>query len=449
MISTALLTAAGTALLPNLASFVQNRPISPFAGQGIATSGPPPSPGSAPTPGPVPQPVPINGPAGSVTTGAPGLVAPSLGNSSKIVAPDGDGGFVLRRYGGTNYSGHVLLRNAGGLDQSAQLVRVILRDRSGIPVKGDVSNARLVRINGDNVDISVMPNKRPFTLKPYSVAELEITVASPDNDSAESPPTAVSGWLLIEATEQKDPKCTPDVPNGTCPATYNSNTFLSLSLEDAPERRNFWASLAFLGSLGLALAILLVTIGILGAKIRGRMGSPTWSFQQSWGSNVTIGAAFVGVVGTLLAFPQRPYFMLQKDYNMLQALFAGIVALAPLVYGLASQNVRVDGGNVTESQGPIGIFLVAGGLILWGALGQIVVTAALAGEYIYARVLAAPIGFALLVVMLLLIVLLSVYGVSSLKRTVELLSVPNVQAGAEASQPPRQSNQAIGEWPLL
>jgi hypothetical protein len=103
------------------------------------------------------------------------------------------------------------------------------------------------------------------------------------------------------------------------------------------------------------------------------MGNATWTFGQSWGANVTIGAGLLGTFLTLLAFPDHPQILDKGSYTLLQALFVAIIALAPLVYGLFRRDVQAsrNGMATTDSQGYVIMFLLAGGLVLWGAIGQL------------------------------------------------------------------------------
>ena len=193
------------------------------------------------------------------------------------------------------------------------------------------------------------------------------------------------------------------------------------------------------------------------------MGGPTWSFQQSWGSNVTIGAGVLGAILTVAAFPAHPHLMQKNTYNTLQGLFAAIIALAPLVYGLLRRDVKVTGANspVVEAQGYVIMFLFAGGLVLWGAFGQLATMAALIDEFIAGSALPTLIGVALEYLTAALFVLLLVYGLKSMYGTASQLG----QTGPSASQqqeagvvgppgdlPAPQIAPAAGqrsEWPLL
>ncbi len=89
--------------------------------------------------------------------------------------------------------------------------------------------------------------------------------------------------------------------------------------------------------------------------------------------------------------------MQRNSYSLLQVVFASIVTLAPLVYGLIRNNVQasLNGLSTFDSQGFVIMFLLAGGLVLWGAIGQVLVLGVLIEEFVLSGILRHSIGLAL------------------------------------------------------
>jgi hypothetical protein len=119
--------------------------------------------------------------------------------------------------------------------------------------------------------------------------------------------------------------------------------------------------------------------------------------------------------------------MSRESYTMLQAIFAAIIALAPPVYALFRRDVvAVCNGVVsTDSQGYVIMFLISGGLVLWGAIGQVATLGMLLLELIGSRNLPEGVGDALLALAALLGVFLIIYGLRSLYKTAKDFSVPS------------------------
>jgi hypothetical protein len=188
------------------------------------------------------------------------------------------------------------------------------------------------------------------------------------------------------------------------------------------------AGSVFVGSLLLAGAtVVLVAFKLKSKSIHplGTMGGTTWNFQQSWGSNVTIASGLLSALltATYLTFPEHPHLMPRGSYGLLQSLFMLLLPLAPLAYGLLSRDVQVQvsgpgGASVahTESQGYIVMYLLAGGLILWAALGQAATLLLLLIEFLIGNMIDVLIGGILVALIGLLILLLAVYGWSTLSK---------------------------------
>jgi hypothetical protein len=147
----------------------------------------------------------------------------------------------------------------------------------------------------------------------------------------------------------------------------------------------FWeVTLPFVAGLGLAV-VFIVWCGIaLFCRFRRDIttgddkratAASTWSFKDSWATNVTaLGAAFGSVIsatGTVTSvFPGVPLYR----FSILSALCAGTATIAPLVAGLSSK--ETTGG--TEISLARWSLLCAGGLTLLALGGELTSLAMLA-----------------------------------------------------------------------
>jgi hypothetical protein len=203
----------------------------------------------------------------------------------------------------------------------------------------------------------------------------------------------------------------------------------------------------FVGSLISSVVILLiVAFSLLNKKIGllWPMGGSNWSFQQSWGTNVTIASGLLGTLLTTFIFPEHARFMPRGSYTLLQSLFSALTILAPLLYGLIRR-------RSIESQGYVVMFLIAGGIILWGALGQAATLFLLIQELIAGNTIDILIGRILQWLAGILTLLLIFYGLRALYETAKGLSV-NPATGAPAGTAKELAptpSAPLPEWPLL
>lgn len=149
-----------------------------------------------------------------------------------------------------------------------------------------------------------------------------------------------------------------------------------------------------------AAVLYLAVIGALLRHLRGQ-GDPwrasatsTWSFKDSPVTNITaIGAVFGAVItatgAVVSAFPGVPLYR----FSMLNAVYAGLAALGPVVAALGSRQARGAGqGDGTSSSVLLGTrsLLAAGALTLMGLAGELTSLATLewwSSAVLWARVL--------------------------------------------------------------
>lgn len=423
LMSAALLTALASAVLP------QVLPTIDAPATATPTSQSPNPSNIAPAPAP--------------TAGSPAITAvPGAATVSKIANLD-TGPIVFEQDKNTNtYVGNLLLRSSSGWPQKVSIDLAILRDREKTPLTAKIENLQT----------------EGFQIEPFAVVNqrLQISITSPTEGAL---PLPASGWLRLLASPQNagtkpnvviDPKTEPADPGYVdIPIVINETKLDGLSI----------VSCIFFISLGVAALIVLITIGSLTIKNIGLlrpMGGASWSFEQSWGANVTIGAAILTTFLALIAFPSHPRIMEKTSYALLQGIFAALIALAPFVYGLIRKNVQVNANGVAavDTQGYVITFLLAGWLVLWGAFGQLLTFGLLIREFILSGSLSRSLGYTIKGLAAFLSLLLIVYGFRSLYQTAKNLSkgpepTPPSSGTALTETERDQLERPLPEWPLL
>jgi hypothetical protein len=218
------------------------------------------------------------------------------------------------------------------------------------------------------------------------------------------------------------------------------------------------AGTIFLLPLAAAGVVVIITAISLWRKNVGldrAMGAANWAFDKSWGANVTLGSSLLIALLGLSTFPGRPQLMTKPSYAMLQLLFGALVSLAPLVYNLIRQETVVNNSGFPQVSvhGYVIMFLLAGGLVLWAAIGQVVTLGVLAEEFLRSRVVDWTTARILQTLAATLLLLLLIYGFRSLYATAKSVSAPAAEVvvrpgpqmpAAGATYPP-----SMTEWSIL
>lgn len=443
LMSAALLTAAASGILPYALPINDARtPPTPTTPPAVL------SPLSLPTPSASGPPVPPNiapAPAGGGSTLvlSPSAVTVINQSQSKVVNVDNPP-FVFAQKDEI-YVSNLLFRSSSGWRQQVRLDLAVLRDREGSPL-----TAQLKDTKSEGVPI-----------EPFAVINqrLEMSVIPASGKVLLLP---ASGWLRLLASPQNADATTNAATDTKKEPTDPGYLYLPIVI-NAPKLEGLEVvkTISFV-SLGIAALIVGITIWSLvtkGISLLTPMGGASWSFEQSWGANVTIGAAILGTFLTLLAFPSHPHIMEKTSYSLLQVIFAALIALAPLVYGLIRRNIQVNVNGIAavDTQGFVIMFLLAGGLVLWGALGQVVTFGVLVEEFILSGNLAPSLGRATQVLASILCLLLIVYGLRSLYRTAKNLSKaqqqpqpPSFRSGTALTELEQTKlGPPLPEWPVL
>jgi hypothetical protein len=197
---------------------------------------------------------------------------------------------------------------------------------------------------------------------------------------------------------------------------------------------------------GIVVVITAINLKRRNIGLRHAMGVANWAFDKSWGANVTLGSSLLIALLGLSTFPSRPQLMTKPSYAMLQLLFSALVSLAPLVYNLIRQETMVNNGGLPQVSvhGYVIMFLMAGGLVLWAAMGQVVTLGVLAEEFLRCGVVDWRTARILQTLAGTLLLLLLIYGFRSLYATAKSVSTP---AAAVVVRPSPQMPVAGGAYP--
>jgi hypothetical protein len=180
----------------------------------------------------------------------------------------------------------------------------------------------------------------------------------------------VSGWLAVT-----------DLTPGAASSAENHLTNTKPIEIKAIFGENTGADWSLLGY-SLMAAVLAVSLVVVvavaregGVRVLGhRMGSPTWSFADSWSSTLTIGGALLTSVVSFAGLPDQGHTLSKKTYGIMSLALAGLIALAPGVYGVFRKAVQTKnelGVSVVQYQGFVILFLLAAVFTVTGVLAQL------------------------------------------------------------------------------
>ena len=480
MASFSLLAAGASAFLPVLTNYVvPAHSPAPLTTPGLNLQGSPPPPILSGTLRPVTQP------------GANPFVSPSAAAQTLGIQQNKTGQEVLTisplRVLNTESSGAVTFKFRNGIcgiyilisNKSRRVQDIetdlVLQDRQSAPLKSAqiIAQAHHPNFSLKPYETSVQYIQIGFTQAQKATAGVSSTQTSQGQWAASdaiigSKLLPATGFLRFMATAHCDENATKgkSKPADKPCQEMTDQEFLdqAVIIEEPPLPSSTRVGCIIAADLCVSFAVVLISCIVLWTKKvppSRRMGSATWSFGQSWGANATIGAGLLGTFLTLIAFPEHPQILDKTSYTLLQALFAAIIALAPLVYGLFRQDVQADTNGIaaTDSQGYVIMFLLAGGLVLWGALGQLTALGVLIQEFVLGEGLDSVTGHILEALVLILCALLLAYAFRSLYVTAKQLSAsPQDAAGPQPAQLlpagmplplPTQLRPPMHPWPIL
>jgi hypothetical protein len=285
-------------------------------------------------------------------------------------------------------------------------VTVFVRNEENIPIRLSFS-AKLQTQNGSPVNATISPRGGDGTIGGNTTEAIPLDI---DIGKEQVP---LSGYLRLASDS-----------TASTTLAYKYRAIQIVAPLPSPHSTEvvIWSMLVAL----VVVLISLVRLPMNGVALKHLMGQPSWNFSDSWGSNITVGA---GLLSTLLQFgalPEYTHFMNKTAYLSLNLLFAGLIALAPLVFNLLRTPVLTadpSGNPITVYRGYAFLFVIASGLTVWGALGQLLTVSFLIRELSQVRVITRGSMLSFNVVLGIVILMFFIYGC----RTIVQIAVAQSQ----------------------
>ncbi len=259
----------------------------------------------------------------------------------------------------------------------------------------------------------------------------------------------LSGWLVLESTATDTSQTALPAKTLLIPAVERRNDGAEWPLL----YRSFWAAF---------IAVLLAVLFLVRRPevFMFRMGSPTWSFTESWSSTLTIaGTILTGLLG-FAGLPDYGHTMSRKTYGIASLLFSTLIMLAPGVYNLFRKTTQVKneaGMLVPQTQGIVLFFLAAALLTTTGVLAQLKLLNALfsdlAGAAIISMTTASVFGFICLMLQFVLCVYAAASSAQTVKEQAEFQKA--IKEGTQRQDAAGKRFEAalasprLPDWPLL
>lgn len=326
---------------------------------------------------------------------------------------------VLNRASGDNFTATVIMRNDMPVDENGTFSCVLLND-----------DGKFVPVT---VDLDGSPSKLPAHT--MTAVSLKLTV-SPEK-------VPLSGYLKFETASGPD----------------ESRVYKYRQLKIVQPLPSEKASCLVLIAMGTGIVVFLGSIVYLMSKkvaIWGRMGPATWSFGDSWGSNIGVGAALLSALLGFSAFPEQTAFLNKTAYISLSLIFGGLIILAPAVYNLLRFPVK-DTSDGIKYEGFVFFFALASALTVWGALGQLATAGFVVKELFHARAFSHFTMVSFLVVRGVVSIMLICYAFMTIYSTAtRQTSMRSVPEEAEAKKQRKEKfllqlaeEKPLPEWHLL
>jgi hypothetical protein len=146
---------------------------------------------------------------------------------------------------------------------------------------------------------------------------------------------------------------------------------------------NYWLPIVISGVLAL---IFVLAVGWIRREVLGKtvLTGPSWSFTDSWLTNISTVGAILGTVLAATGFLSEVLPGISTGgFAGLSVLFGGFVIVAPVIYSAASKwqlSEPSDGGSsppTLVSPGRVWGVVLAAGATLWGVFGELAVLVAL------------------------------------------------------------------------
>lgn len=454
-------TALATAVLSSIAPFIG--PPSPAASAPAVFGGPSPPaihPGVA-TPGLISSGSLPGAPISAVNAAATAQPA-GLPKSGAGVGLLSNAAVILKPGARQTYSANVVLYNPSSCRYIVTGIAPKLWDRDNAPVTVQASAGTFKTLDVESNDtrsyVLNVPLPSQIALPVAGYVKIVSTPKSPDPADAAKTRSVAERSGRGQGKDQK-PSQRTHKKSGCDASEQSSYSALQIAFDSRAKAATIFERSGILA--GVVVLIALAVLLKLKVGLENRMGGGTWNFSQSWGSNVTLGGALLTTFLSLSLFPDQPHLMDKAGYSLLNTIFSSLVALAPLVYGLIVKKVQADSGGIStiDSQGYVVMFLLAGGVVLWAAFGQILTLNTLIQDFVLSSELDGEMGKILIGVAWLLIGLVLIYGVSSLIMTASSHGTPAEQAAGKQETIPmplgtllphdHELRPPLAEWSFL
>lgn len=298
-------------------------------------------------------------------------------------------------------------------------------------VRNDDSLASSVQFTSELADAKGEPlPTAPFEVSPSSEIEKNSIAAVRIVIDAKNLKTPLSGYLKLVASAP-----------GHKPSIKYRALKIPPPLPSLLATRLFWISLAATAAVAVIAFLVLLSMKIW---LTQRMGSPTWSFSDSWGTNIAAVGALLNPLLSFSALPDQTFYLNKNSNLCLSLIFGAVIALAPSIYSLVRTPAPAPppgSGTAIQYQGYVGFFILASLLTAWGAMGQVITIALLFAELSNVHTISHSISVCLVVVLAVIGLLLLIYEGRTIVQTSKLQK--DAQAAIEGTASP------LPTWSLL
>ena len=196
-------------------------------------------------------------------------------------------------------------------------------------------------------------------------------------------------------------------------------------------------ALALIIPLGIMLACILLAVcaswGGGRSPDKKMLGAAEWDITKSWASITTLGVAFFTTALSSL-IPEAT----DKNVTATAVIFAAFVLAAPVFY-----NLWLDDG--TPPKGVVGLYFLSSGVTLWGVFGALYLGSIVVGEIQWNQIVDDPLVEQLQYLPWVLIIVIAIYAVLTMIRTVRT----HVEAAESDVAPASDSLQQRARISLL
>jgi len=196
------------------------------------------------------------------------------------------------------------------------------------------------------------PTQLGFEVPVGAVQDLRLSAEVRNSD------LPVSGLVVVGATAQN---CADGAKQLTQAFVIPSRTSASNS------------GLIVLITAAIAVVVCVAAIVTYRKHLAKPMGPSEWSFSASTATNLTVAGTLLTGVLVSSAVPDYPHYLTKQGYFVLSLFFGALASLAPIFYNFWCRPTGPDPANPQslEFEGSVRLFLLSGGLTVWGVLGQL------------------------------------------------------------------------------